>query len=93
MGEEKSGWLGLEDLEKFLGGTNIRDGWACETCLFFKEEVNPDGTHTSKGECRRTNPRPKLATLENSDYECSKAVWAEVRISDWCGEYIRRRFQ
>ena len=93
MGEEKSGWFGLEDLERLFEGANVRDGWACETCLYFKEEVNPDGTHTSKGECRRSSPQPKLATLESSDYECSKAVWAEVRISDWCGEYIRRRFQ
>ncbi len=92
MTQENSGAFSLEDLEKLFDRMNIRDGWACETCLYFKPDQNPDGSDTSRGDCRRNSPQPKLGTIENEDHECSVSIWPQVRISDWCGEYIKRRF-
>ena len=47
----------------------------CKTCEYFKCHG------TSVGECRKSKPISNQATNE--------ALWPLVKLSDWCGDYVR----
>jgi hypothetical protein len=52
---------------------------ACSNCRFFRYGGEPDDD-TDVGDCRRYAPRP-------SEGGGLRALWPEVHLHEWCGEW------
>jgi len=54
---------------------------ACLTCRFFDRATSD----SEQGECRRHAPLP--AAVEDAELRVVDALWPQVLIEEWCGEW------